>query len=809
MLQDLRFSLRSLMKQPAFTLIAVLTLALGIGSTAAVFSLIDGILLTPPPYRSPQQLVLISPARTDGQQMGNARGWAAEQWLDWQRHSRSFDGIAAYHWLFNFLVLRDGSQSLQGMVVTRGYFRLLGLKPLIGRTFSDSETAFPPKPVIVLGFHVWQQKFGGDPAIIGKKIRVSRWDTPPQVIGVMPPDLRFLPSPTTAQEPNYNPNATVDFWVPGAPDPKRLKEAGWNVVARLKEGIGGNHAQGELAVTVRQEAQQERDYAGITPRVEALTAELNRDGNRILWPLLGAAVLVLLIACGNTGSLMLVRGIQRQQEYSIRSALGVGRIELLWQASLENLLIALGGGILGVCLAFGLTNLLKAIGVHAIPRLDAVSAGWPILLCGLTAAFLSAILAGLVPAFRASRVNAAEALKSAGPKSSTGKAERKFLRAVAITQTALTLALLVGAGLLVKTMRNLSEVSTGYDVSHILTMSVTAVQGNWNDFHRRALERVSALPSVQHAAFAWGVPLTGNNWPDTVEIEGQPPVTKQSDRPSLPLRSVTEDYYKLMDIALLDGRGFRSTDSGKSPAVAVVNRALADRYFPHQNAIGKKLWLQGRDHPPNQIVGIVENGRTGDLTEKPQPEIYLSFWQAGPFSKHLMIRTAADPRIVASTVQHELRAIDPTVAVEQVKTMQEIRSESVASRTFATQLLTGFSLMGGMLTLIGIYGVLSLSVASRRREIAIRTALGAERRDIRTLVFAEGFRLIGGGILVGLALASVLSHALRSFLFQVKPDDPRILLITSAAFAVVALLACWAPSRRAVRVEPAEALRYE
>ena len=252
--------------------------------------------------------------------MGNARGWAAEQWLDWQRHSRSFDGIAAYHWLFNFLVLRDGSQSLQGMVVTRGYFRLLGLKPLIGRTFSDSETAFPPKPVIVLGFHVWQQKFGGDPAIIGKKIRVSRWDTPPQVIGVMPPDLRFLPSPTTAQEPNYNPNATVDFWVPGAPDPKRLKEAGWNVVARLKEGIGGNHAQGELAVTVRQEAQQERDYAGITPRVEALTAELNRDGNRILWPLLGAAVLVLLIACGNTGSLMLVRGIQRQQEYSIRSA---------------------------------------------------------------------------------------------------------------------------------------------------------------------------------------------------------------------------------------------------------------------------------------------------------------------------------------------------------------------------------------------------------------------------------------------------------------------------------------------------------
>lgn len=809
MLQDLRFSLRSLMKQPAFTWIAVLTLTLGIGSTSAVFSLIHGILLTPPPYQSPQQLALISPVRIDGQQVGNARGWASEQWLDWQQHTNSFESIAAYHWSFNFLILRDGSQSLQGMVVTRDYFHLLGLKPFIGRTFSDSETAFPPKPVIILGFQVWQQKFGGDPAIIGKKIRISRWDTPPQVIGVMPPGIRFLPSPTTAQEPNYNPNATVDFWIPGAPNPKSLKQAGWNVVARLKDGGAANRAQGELAVLIEREAQQDRNYGSITARVEPLLAELNRDGNRILWPLLGAAILVLLIACGNTGSLMLVRGIQRQQEYSIRSALGVGRVELLWQASLENLLIALGGGALGVCLAFGLINLLKVIGVHAIPRLDAVSAGWPILLCGLTAALLSAVLAGLVPAFRASRVSAAEALKSAGPKSSTGSAERKFLRSVTITQTALTLALLVGAGLLVKTMRNLSEVSTGYDVSHILTMSVTAVQGNWNDFHRRSLERVSALPSVQYAAFAWGVPLTGNNWPDGVEIEGQPPVTKQSDRISLPLRSVTEDYFKLMGIALLDGRGFRSTDSGKSPAVAVVNRALADRYFPHQNAIGKKLWLQGRDHPANQIIGIVENGRTDDLTEKPQPEIYLSFWQAGPFSKHLVIRTSADPRIIASTVQHELRAIDPTVAVEQVKTMQEIRNESVASRTFAAQLLTGFSLMGGMLTLIGIYGVLSLSVASRRREIAIRTALGAERRHIRTLVFSEGFRLIGGGILFGLALASILSHALRSFLFLVEPDDPRILLITSASLALVALLACWVPSRRAAGVEPAEALRYE
>jgi putative ABC transport system permease protein len=285
MIQDLRFSLRSLLKQPAFTLIAVLTLGLGIGSTSAIFSLIQGILLTPPPYRHPGQVVLISPQRSDGKRVGDSRGWPAEQWLDWQHHSTSFEAIAAYSWSFNFLVLRDGSESLRGMEVSRDYFRLLGLRPLMGRTFNASETAFPPKPVIILGFNVWQQKFGGDRTVIGKTIRISRRDTPPQVIGVMPPGIRFLPSPTTAREPNYNPNASVDFWIPSAPDPKRLKEAGWNVAARLKDGVTPAQAQSEVAVVADQEAEQTLDYTGIVPHVEPLSTELNRDGNQILWPL--------------------------------------------------------------------------------------------------------------------------------------------------------------------------------------------------------------------------------------------------------------------------------------------------------------------------------------------------------------------------------------------------------------------------------------------------------------------------------------------------------------------------------------------
>jgi putative ABC transport system permease protein len=504
-----------------------------------------------------------------------------------------------------------------------------------------------------------------------------------------------------------------------------------------------------------------------------------------------------------------VRGLQRQQEYGIRTALGMRRAELFWHASSENLILALCGGAFGVSFAFGITKLFKLIGVHAIPRLDAVTTGWPILTCGLVTALLSAVLSGLIPAFRASRLDAAEVLKSTGPKSSIGRAERRLLRGVAMAQTALTLSLLVGAGLLVKTLKNLSEMRLGYNTSRVLTMSVTAVQGNWGDFHRRALERVSALPSVQYAAFAWGVPLTGNNWPDTVDLEGQPQANKESDRLSFPLRSVTPDYFKLMGMPVLEGRGFRSTDSSKDDTVAIVNQALADRYFANQNAIGKKLWLSGRKQPSTRIIGIVANSLTDDLTQKPQPEIYLSFWQAGPFSKHLVIRTAAEPKALATSIQRELRVVDPTVAVENVKTMDEIRGDSLASRTFAAQLLSGFSLVGSLLTLIGIYGVLSLSVASRRREIGIRTAMGAQRHDIRSLVFREGFRLIAGGLLSGLAAAFVLGHVLRSFLFRVEPTDPATLMIVGALFAAVALLACWVPSRRALTVDPAEALRYE
>ena len=379
-----------------------------------------------------------------------------------------------------------------------------------------------------------------------------------------------------------------------------------------------------------------------------------------------------------------------------------------------------------------------------------------------------------------------------------------------MAQTALTLALLVGAGLLIRTMSNIAKVQSGYDVEHILTMSVTAVQGNWSDFHHRALERVAALPGVKSVAFAWGVPLTGNNWPSSLEIEGQPPPAKESDRIQIPLRAVTTGYFNLMGLAIRDGRDFRSSDAQKRPSVAIVNQALADRYFGKQSPIGKKLWFDwGQPRPTVEIIGLVSNGRTDDLTQPAEPEIYLSLWEATAFSKHLVVRTAADPRAVVAAVQRELRSVDPTAAVENVKTLQQVRGDSLASRTFAMQLLVGFSIVGSVLTLVGIYGVLSLSVASRKRELAIRTALGAERRDIQKLVFGEGFKLIAGGVIAGIVAALLLSRVLKTFLFDVKPADPVTLIAVVLLFAIVASLACWAPTRRAGRVNPLEALRYE
>lgn len=813
MLTDLRLAIRMLVKQPGFTLIAVLTLALGIGATSAVFSLMQGVLLTPPPYRKPERLVLIHSLGSDGQP--SRQGWAALQWGEWQKQTKSLESVAAYNWTFNFLIGNAGSESMQGMVVTREYFNITGLQPVLGRSFVEAEAGGKTPPAVLIGYELWQRKFGADPHIIGKTIRISRWETPPTIIGVMPPGVRFLPSPGDAQEPNYNVNGLVQFWIPVTPNPARIRDMQWDVIARLRDGATPAQAESELRILAARQARTERSFEGFTPKVQLLSNELNAPGNRILIPLLGAAALVLLIACGNAAALLLVRGLQRQQEYAVRSALGVGRIALFRQVATESLVLSLSGGVIAAGVTIGVVRLFKTLGGHAIPRLDAVTIGWPVLLFGLSAAVLSAVLAGLYPAMRAARLDPSESLKSAGPKSSASRGERRLLSFVTIAQTALTLALLVGAGLLIRTMINLSRVQAGYDTSHILSMTVTAVQGDWIAFHHRALERVASVPGVEYAAFAWGVPLTGNNWPVPTEIEGQPVPAKASDRVSLPFRAVTPDFFKLMGFKLTEGRGFRVTDISGHPLVAVVNQAFVDRYSPHGPALGRRFWMgsrtnrDGRPDPGGEIVGVVANARTDDLAQAAEPEVYVSFWQMRAYSKDLVVRTVGDPRAVMAHVQRELHAVDPTTAVENVRTFDQIRDESLASRTFAMNLLVGFSIVGSVLTLVGLYGTLSLSVTSRRRELAIRTAVGAEQRHIHRLVLGEGLRLVVGGVITGLGIALLLSQVLKTFLFGVAPTDPQTLIGVGAVFAAVAMLACWVPIRRAGKVDPLEALRYE
>jgi putative ABC transport system permease protein len=482
---------------------------------------------------------------------------------------------------------------------------------------------------------------------------------------------------------------------------------------------------------------------------------------------------------------------------------------LIRQVSAEGLLLAFAGGALGVGIAFGVVKLLKLVGGHAIPRLDAVTTGWVVLAWGLGSAILAALAAGIFPALRASRLDSNDVLKSAGPKSSSGRGERRLLRGVAMLQTALTLALLVGTGLLIRTMINLSNVQSGYGTAHVLTATVTAVQGDWQKFHQMGLERVSAIPGVQKVAFAWGVPLTGNNWPGQIEVEGLPEPVKPSDRIMLPLRAVTPGYFDLLGQRMVDGRDFRDSDNRGTEGVAIVNQAFVDKYIPRMSVLGKKIWGNGRQKPAVTVIGVVSNARTDDLTKAPESEIYLPLWQAQAFSKSLVVRTVSNPQSLIATIRRELREVDPTVAIENVKTMDQIRDESLASRTFAMQLLVGFSIVGSALTLVGIYGVLALSVASRRREIAIRAAVGAGRRDIRNLIFAEGFRLIAGGVLSGTIAALILSRVLRSFLFGVGTTDPATFVVVGAMFGAVALLACWVPMRRAAMVEPSEALRHD
>jgi putative ABC transport system permease protein len=589
----------------------------------------------------------------------------------------------------------------------------------------------------------------------------------------------------------------------------------------LRPGVTLGQAQAELAVIAGRHARAE----GISERVKVksgwLTALLNREGRRLLLPVMGAVGLLFLIACGNVAGLLLGRSMQQQRDYAVRCALGASRAQLFSIAIAGPLLLAFFGGILGCGLAVAIVQVIKAIGGFAIPRLDAVAVGWQVtgVVSGL--ALLAAILAGTLPALRASQADSASVMSSGGRSGSIGRAQRRLLAAAAVLQIVLTTVLLVGAGLLLGTVANLARLNPGFDTKNILTLSVTPMEDDFVGFHRRALERVSVLPGVEKAAFVWGVPLTGNKWTGLVTAEGQSEADKSADKTIVSERAITPGYFAALKMHLVAGRDFRADDTwdnwtnkavaapGDTPFVAVINQTMARQHFGAGNCIGKTLHTEFFSKRPLEIIGVVEDTRSDSLAQKPAPEVYFCYWQVPAFTKHLIVKSASNPQTLMGSVQRILRAVDPRVAVDHIKTLDQIRADSIAPQVFAMRLLAGFAVLGTVLALVGIYGVMSLSVNSRSREIAIRMAIGAQHRDVLRLVLAEGLKLIAVGVVVGIAAALALGRVLKAYLFGVSPADPLTIILVATLFVTVALLACFVPARRATRTDPVTALRCD
>jgi putative ABC transport system permease protein len=810
MLEDLRYSIRQFLKAPGFSAAATITLALGIGAAAAMFVLIQGVLLSPPPYADPSRLVFVSPARADGQPY--TQGSSIGQWIDWRTSSRMLESPALYRWTFNFLVLPDGSRSMSGMVVTSEFFKTLGLKPILGRLPLAAEAGRPPAAerlpnipatATVIGYTLWERQYNRDPNIIGKTLQISRYPAPLTIVGVMPPGVRFLPDPGTASEPNYDVNAPVDYWLLSAPDELQPRVRGWNVVARLRDGVTLEQAQAEIGSFTSRQIAGDKRLEGLTVNVKPVLDELNSEGRRLLLPLFGFVVLVFFVACVNVAGLFVARGLQRHREYAMRAALGASQARLFRQAITESVGLSMVSAIVGAGFAFAIVAVFKAIGDRAIPRADAVEMGWPVIAFGFAAGLAAAVISGVLPAMRAASPGHAQALK--GARSTTGRAERRLLGAIATVQIVLTVALLTGAALLIRTTIKLASVRPGYDVEHILAVTVTTVTPNsFLPFHTQVLERVAALPGVSHAAFAWGVPLTGNKWPGNMEVIGRPDLGVIS----FPLRSISPDYFNVMSIPLVNGRAFTDNDKSDASPVIIVNQALAARYF-NSDALGKQMQFPGDLKRQWTIVGTVSDTRTDALSQAAQPEVYLPFWQNGAFSKHLVVRATSDPASLTSQVRREVLAVDATASVEHAQTMGQIRSESMASPTFAMRLLLGFSLVATALALVGIYGVLSLSVGSRLKEIAVRKAIGAQQQDILRSVLGEGGRMILIGVVAGGVVAAAIGRALSALLFEVSATDAVSIAAAATTFGAIAIAICLLPALRAARTDLIDSLRQE
>jgi putative ABC transport system permease protein len=807
LIQDLRYGARMLLRSPGFTVVVVLALALGIGANTAIFSVVNAVLLRPLPYDEPEQLVMIwGYSRINDDTRGVL---SAPDARDLRDQSQTLEYVAPYQQSGTTLTSGDETERVYGANVPADIFPLLRTKPLLGRTFTREEDVIGGPSVIVISQGLWQRSLGSDPAVIGKEIKLG--NKPYTVVGVMPADFRF---PIRSERP--------DFWMPISSSPSFIaaKDArgsrSLRVVARLKPGVTQAQARSELdTIARRMEAQYPDTNTGISFDPTPLHDDVVSDIKPALLVILGAVAFVLLIACANVANLLLARGAARQKEIAIRTALGAGRLRIVRQLLTESVLLSLIGGGLGLLLAMWGVDLLVAASPQDLPRVR--ESGLDLSVLGFTAAvsILTGILFGLAPSLKASRLDLNESLKE-GSRGSTESLRRNRVRSLlVISEVALSLVLLIGAGLLIRSFVSLLGVSPGFDVPAILTVDIPLSRAKYPSaeqqtaFVKQVVERTREVPGAASVAAVNLLPLSGDSRQSSFNVEGRPPIPPGQE-PDAEVSAITPDYFQTMGIPLRKGRDFTERDAKDAPRVVVISEAFARRHFPGEEPLGRRLVFDD-DEPPYEIVGVVGDVRHEGLAREAYPECYFSFFQAPERQVNLIVRAASStkPESLRAAVRHAIRQLDGEQLIWDSKTMEQLLAESVSRRRFNMLLLGIFAALALVLAAVGIYGVMSYSVTQRTHEIGIRIALGAQTRDVLRLVVRQGMMLTLIGVALGLTAAFAVTRVMASLLYGVTPTDALTYGAVAVLLVAVALLACLIPARRAMKVDPMEALRYE
>ena len=817
-MQDLRYAVRMLRRKPGFTLIAVMALALGIGANTAIFSVVNAVLLRPLPYQQPERLVMVW-QRLTGATSYPSLPCSPPDYIDYRDQTQTLENVAAFLNDNFTLTTPSGAERVPGSRVSADLFPLLGISPLRGRTFTTAEDKFGADPVAVLSYGTWKSRFGSDPGILGRTLVLDQH--PHKVIGVMPKEFDFPTQGLLGGPP-------PEFWVPIAFPPDQIGPEGRgdnfniSVIARRKPGVSIQQASAEI------DHISHRIYESYPPAIQKLfslngfTTDFHEQvvGNvkTLLLVLLGAVGFVLLIGCANVANLLLAKAAGRRREVAIRTALGAGRFRVVRQLLTESVLLGVMGGAVGLLIAVWLTQLMIHFSPGDVPRLAESQLNAGVLAFALAISISTGILFGLAPALQVSKPDLNTDLKE-GSRGAAAFRRSRIRGALVVAEVALSLVLLAGAGLLLRSFVKLLGAPLGFAPDHLLTLSIALPETKYQskvqvqNFYREVLERAQSLAGVKSAAAATGLPLIGQ-WDIVVTPEGRAETGRKSLTTAF-FAGVTPGFHHTLEIPLQKGRLFSEADNERGLPVAIVNEAMARRYWPDQEVLGKRFKWGPVDSKRAwiTIVGVVANVKQTSLAADINPGVYLPIFQMPQDSPirgvNLAVRTISDPNVMVSSVRQIVRTLDPEVPMFQVRPMAEVLSESVAPRRFNMLLLAAFAGLALLLASVGIYGVMSYSVSQYTREIGIRMALGARAADVLRLIVRQGMGLVGIGLAIGAAGALALTRVMRSLLFGVSAADPLTFVSVAALLAAVAFAASYIPARRATRVDPMVALRYE